>query len=501
MMRRTLSAVAVSVALLASGCGTRLDTAELRDAAGSDAAPVTSQADGAATSPLVDTGTGTAATTGGALTPATTTGTTSGTAPGTTGGSTAVAPGGTAATGTSPAAAGGAAASTGTGSKPTALTADAFNNGACVPATKSVVNIGNVGSYSGLLGAIFKQAQQGMQLWQAYANTCGGGLDGHQIRVFSQDDGGDPATSLTAIKTQVEQNHVVAFVGNINVLTMGSTQRYLDEKKIPSIGNDGVDLQSVTNPNIFPIVSRTELLLLGNVQLALERGKKKFAMLYCAEVPDVCRNQFLNAFNTKLPPAAEGVMAAPISLAQPSFTSQCQQAQAKGAEAILMVADGNAIGRLAQSCHQIGYKPEILAFSIALLDSTLSFPGLDENNLFATIGPFPWMVDNTPATKLYQNAISKYFPSGYPNGATSSLAWAAGRVIQTAALGNLGDTVTPASIYKAMYTVKNNNFGGLTQPLTYVTGKPTNPEKCFFWITAKAGKFVAPDGAKCVPFK
>jgi branched-chain amino acid transport system substrate-binding protein len=494
-MRRTISVVAVSVALLASGCGTRLDTAQLRDAAGSDAAPVASTSDSGAAAPLTDSGTGGLGTAPGAVAPATT-------AAGTTAGATTAKTDSTAGTSAASTATGGAAVSGGAAVKAAAPTADAFNNGLCVPATKAVVNIGNVGSYSGLLGAIFKQAQQGMQLWQAYANACGGGLDGHQVRVFSQDDGGDPATSLTAMKTQVEQDHVVAFVGNINVLTTQSTQHYLDEKKIPMIGNDGVDISSFSNPNIFPIVSRTELLLLGNVKLAVERGKKKFAMLYCAEVPDVCRNQFLTAYNTKLGSVGgEGVMAAPISLAQPSFTSQCQQAQAKGADSILIVADGNAIGRLAQSCHQIGYHPEFLAFSIALLDSTLSFPGLDENNLFASIGPFPWMVDNTPATKLYQNAISKYFPSGYPNGATSSLAWAAGRVIQTAALGNLGDNVTPASIYKAMYTIKNNNFGGLTQPLTYLPGKPTNPESCFFWITAKAGKFVAPDGAKCVPFK
>lgn len=495
MVRRTMSVVAVSVALLAGGCGTRLDTAELRDAAGSDVGPVVSQTDGAGTGPAADTGTG--------AVPGVDTGAA---APATTGGTTATTPGGAGTAGGTPpvgAGSGDAAKTDTTGGKTAAGSGNAaFDVGGtrCVPATKSVVNIGNVGSYSGLLGAIFKQAQQGMQLWQAYANACGGGLDGHQIRVFSQDDGGDPATSLTAIKTQVEQNKVVAFVGNINVLTMQSTQQYLDEKKIPSVGNDGVDILSFTNPNIFPIVSRTELLLLGNVKLAVERGKKKFAMLYCAEVPDVCRNQFLTAYNTKIGSVGgEGVMAAPISLAQPSFTSQCQQAQAKGAESILIVADGNAIGRLAQSCHQIGYKPEFLAFSIALLDSTLSFPGLDENNLFAAIGPFPWMVDNTPATKLYHDAIRKYFPSGYPNGATSSLAWAAGRVIQTAAFGNLGDTVTSADIYKAMYTVRNNNFGGLTQPLTYVEGKPTNPEKCIFWLTARAGKFVAPDGAQCVP--
>jgi branched-chain amino acid transport system substrate-binding protein len=481
-MRRTIAGIAVSVALLAGGCGTRLDTDQLRDAAGSDRGTAVSEDSATTGPPALDSGAVSVAT--GAVAPVPT-------------GATDAAAGAATATPTAPS----PGASKAAGAKPTTGGTAAGGGGGCVPATKSVVPLGNVGTYSGLLGAIYKQAQQGLQLWEAYANACGGGLDGHRVKVYSQDDGGDPSTSLTALQTQVERDHVVAFVGNINVLTISSTQRYLDEKKIPSIGNDGVDLQSISNPNIFPIVSRAELLLLGNVKLAVERGKKKFALLYCVEVPDVCRKQFLDPFNSKLGTVGgEAVMAAPISLAQPSFTSQCQQAQAKGVEAILIVADGNAIGRLAQSCHQIGYQPIFLAFSIALLDATLSFPGLDQDNLFAALGTFPWMATDTPAAQLYHDSISKYFPSGYPNGGSASLAWAAGRVLQTAARGHLGDNVTPPSIYQALYTVKNNNFDGLTQPLTYLPGKPTNPEKCFFWITARAGKFLAPEGSKCVSF-
>ncbi len=74
--------------------------------------------------------------------------------------------GGSGGSGSAGSTASGAAASGG----PTAAKAGA--------ASGSTINLGNVGTYSGLIGAIFSGAQQALQAWAAYTNAHGG-LNGH----------------------------------------------------------------------------------------------------------------------------------------------------------------------------------------------------------------------------------------------------------------------------------------------------------------------------------
>ncbi len=138
-----------------------------------------------------------------------------------------------------------AAARTATGSGGSA------GGGGSAAANGSTIALGNVGTYSGVIGAVFSGAQQTMGVWQAYVNAHGG-LNGHPVHVYIEDDGADPSTSVSDVEQEVTQDHVVAFVGNLVPLTASASVSYLQQKNIPVIGGDASSATWWQSPVYFP---------------------------------------------------------------------------------------------------------------------------------------------------------------------------------------------------------------------------------------------------------
>src|SRR3954470_10489577 len=67
-------------------------------------------------------------------------------------------------------------------------------NTPCRPATLSEVNIGNVSTLSGVLGELFSPGPAALQVFVSSQNACGG-LNGHKIKLYLDDDQGDPSTA------------------------------------------------------------------------------------------------------------------------------------------------------------------------------------------------------------------------------------------------------------------------------------------------------------------
>ncbi|MEY2569935.1 MAG: branched-chain amino acid transport system substrate-binding protein, partial [Acidimicrobiaceae bacterium] len=118
-------------------------------------------------------------------------------------------------------------------------------------ANLSPIKLGHIGTYSGLLGAIFAGGQEMVQVWANWVNTHGG-LNGHPVQVVTADDGGDPSRNLALTRDMVENQGVIAFVGNIVPLSLTGSKSYLEQKQIPLIGGDLTDVAWYQSPMIFP---------------------------------------------------------------------------------------------------------------------------------------------------------------------------------------------------------------------------------------------------------
>jgi branched-chain amino acid transport system substrate-binding protein len=490
------------VALLFAGCGSRLSNSALADAAhkpiynGSGAG--TSSNAGGVGSGAQALGTGSAPCSSASTTTSTKPTTTTTAKPAKSGATststtTTTTPCSTSALASGPVGGGGtsgvAAAATGTaGRATTGAAATGGSAGGAASSSGSTIALGNVGTYSGVIGAVFSGAQQTMGVWQAYVNSHGG-LNGHPVHVYIEDDGSDPSTSVSDVEQEVTQDHVIAFVGNLMPLTVQASVPYLQQQNIPVIGGDASSATWWQSPVLFPQGSSD----LGSdqavftIKAAAAKGYTKMGLVYCVEDP-TCSNgiQSLIQPGGGSQAGVTTVYSSSISITQPDFTAQCLDAKQAGATFIYFAGDGDSLMRMANDCAAQGYKPLYVGDSIAITANLETNANL--NGLLAGQTNFPWVDSYTPAQAAYQQAVKQYDPQ-LAGSATTAAEWSAG-MLAVAADKDLTATPTSAEFFQGLWSIKDNNLGGLAPPLTFNQGGDATPSNCFFLMTLQNGQFV-----------
>jgi branched-chain amino acid transport system substrate-binding protein len=467
---------------LAAGCGSRLSDDEI--AAGTVGSSNSAQSGSGggstgASSDAATTGTGavdvsgstsstSGSTTGEPLTGgAATGGTTVGGSTGGSTGATATTSGGGGSAGGGATAGGGSTtggAGAGTGG-PVAVGAPPILGGSapCVKATKSPIQFGNVSTVSGVLGELFSPVRPALNLFVKSQNECGG-LSGHVIKLSIDDDQGDPSTAVTAVNRQINNLKVMAFVGNIQVLTVDAITPIINSKKIPVIGPDITNNTWFTNPYYFPQGSPSQAVSYAYLDMAKTLAKKsKVGSFYCLEVPVACRGIDL-AFGELAPKmGVQNLIQKQISITAPSYTSQCLEAQKKGIEFLALTFDAASQGRFANSCSGLNppYKPVYAAYPLGVGNEDQFFnAGSNLGGTYVPLTTFGWMQNDTPATKYWRDSIKRYGFSG-SNGNAASLGWTAGALL-VAASAKLSDDPTREELFEGLYSIKNSNLGGLS---------------------------------------
>jgi len=361
------------------------------------------------------------------------------------------------------------------------------------PANLSPVNIGSICECSGPAGASIGAGIASNQLVVKYIND-NGGLNGHPIKLFVADSNSDPNRYFALLKQMVEENKVIAFVGQMAPLTINAGDKYLREKGIPVVGGDGAHGLWFQSPVLyFPGPSYTTQAV-ATAKLAVALNTPKVAMFYCAEAQpcQVGRDALHSKLKDEKAPQAEIVYEAKVSLAQPDFSAECLQAKSKGAQAVIVFVDAAAASRATRSCIQQGFKPQWLT-------SPLTSAHADDPNNDGMANPvavFPWFLEETPAQKLFHDVIRKYNPSLTVN-ATTSVVWVAGQMLLYASKNLPADNPTAADIAAGMATIKNNTFDGMVpDPVTFTAGQPSPDHLCYFVVQIKNGGYSTPLGTK-----
>jgi branched-chain amino acid transport system substrate-binding protein len=474
---RVVAAVAMLPVLLLSACGNRLSHDEIvRAASGGGSA--------------AGSGTGGAGSTSGGAAVASSGGTDVGSAGSS--GAPAVGSTGSGAGATSGSGTGG----TGTTSAATGGTGGAAADGGGAAATGAPVILGQVGTFSGLVGGSEGTAQAMTTAWVKWTNAHGG-LAGHPIKFYTYDDGGSASKAQSVIKDLVENKHAVAIVGGFLPLTVQSVAPYADQHKIPVIGGDVTSPDWNQHPYLFPMGGSAEAVVVNLAQAMAGRGQKKAAAFYCAESASCAASVgTLQKGADKF--GVDVVYKAQVSLASPDFTAQCSQASNAGAQAIFMSTGGDAIQRAARDCRKIpGFKPSFYTTALAVNESQASDPNLDGLSISSDV--FPWMQSATPAERDYQAAIRQYVPNLTPAGANAQ-AWTSGQLLVAGvkALGAAAQSqpLTSALIAQGLWKLNGETMGGLAPKLHFLEGKPAPNVTCTYSAQIKGGKWIAPVGDK-----
>jgi branched-chain amino acid transport system substrate-binding protein len=352
----------------------------------------------------------------------------------------------------------------------------------CKPGTLSPVNIGNVSTLSGILGQLFAPVVPALKTFVASQNACGG-LNGHPIKLFLEDDQDDPSTAVSKVNDEIKNDHVLAFVGNIQVLTDDAIVPTIKRSGIPVIGSDITNNTWFTNPLFFPQGSGPESVSYGYAYATANYfHKKKVGDIWCLEVPQACTqiDGALKDLGPKL--GVDVVKTIQVSMTSPSYTTQCLDFKSSGADVISMTIDAASQVRLAKSCKQVGYFPAITSYPLSVGNESEFFGEPWLGNDWIPINTFPWMASDTPAEKYYQAMVKKYNP-GFTTGDAASLGWSAGGLLVAAAT-NLSANPTTQEFLNNLYTFKGQEFthlGGLTPaPLTYSQGANPKVPYCFY---------------------
>jgi branched-chain amino acid transport system substrate-binding protein len=453
---RRRSAIACMAALLVAtaGCGTRVDRADLLAAAAG------TPADGGGSS-LEPTGAGGSRTDAGQ--PLTTTpsgqsgtgGTAVGAAPeGAPAGPVDGAGGGGAAT---PGASGGAAEPQCTGPKPPIV-------------------IASVGNYSGVLGAIVKQGSQAVAAWAASINATGG-LNCHEIDFIARDDGGDPARHQSLVRQAVEQDGAIAFVYMGSPIAGAAAVDYIQQQRVPVIGEEGGNPWSCTNSMFFPVMTSCGNQIFGSYQVLARvvQGGSDVGSMACVEVP------FCSGWRDAAPDASRAaglnlVSNQGVSLAQPDYTSACISARDAGAQMMVLGIDSNSMIRIRRSCSSVGLNVPTIGPGSAYAADATGQAQLD--GAWAASGVRFGTPDH-PGYAEFVQTMARYAPGlqPTPNGA---IGWVAAKVFELAAQ-NVSDNPTSEEILEGLWAIQGNDIGGLTKPLTYVRDQPVPAEPNCMW--------------------
>jgi branched-chain amino acid transport system substrate-binding protein len=181
------------------------------------------------------------------------------------------------------------------------------------------------------------------------------------------------------------------------------------------------------------------------------------------------------------------------SLAASDYSSQCLAAQRAGALSLSIFMDANSIFRVVRSCDAVGYHPQYVIVGTAIVPALRSVPSLD--GALITSATIPWMVHGNASVDRF-NAVMARFAPGVALDPSATSGWVSAQLFATA-VRTLSDNPTSAEILRAMDTIKHNDLGGITQPLTFTAGQnaPQNPV-CWWTIKLAGGAWTSPDNGR-----
>jgi len=280
-------------------------------------------------------------------------------------------------------------------------------------------------------------------------------------------------------------------------VTVDAVGTYVQQHKIPVVGGDAVTRTWFQNPYFFPQSDPSPSDAYGAVAAWKAAGKTAGAVIYCAELGDctTTANRVREAAQ-KAGIAIKGSYQ--VTIANPSYTSQCGDMKSNGVQAVYVNVDGPSLQRLARDCNAIGFHPLYTTGGLALdANAVVGDKNLEGTTVATSV--WPWMASTTPAMKDFQTAMATYAPDVVTS-ESAAISWTSGQLL-LAAINKLGATarsqpITSAMVLQGLGMIRDETLGGLTMgKLTFVPGKPAAEHFCWGLATLSGGAWGAPGGS------
>lgn len=358
------------------------------------------------------------------------------------------------------------------------------------------INVAVLCSCSGSFGQFVAPMVNVAQAWVKATNAAGG-IDGHQVKLTTYDDGGVAGTALTQAQSAV--NSKVAAILDASPLD-SAWEKVVDAAKIPVVGGElSSDLYS-TDPNFYPSGQTPDSDGYSLVAVAKDAGAKTIGELYCVEAPSCATLvQPIPQYGQSL--GVPSVYKATISGTAPNYTAQCIAAKSAGAQAIAIADVSAAIVKVGTNCDQQGYDPVYVTSGPGYAASMAKAPGVGQN-LWSSYPTLPYFSTAAPVKQM-QQTVEKYSPglqSGDSWSQVAVQAWTGMMLIAAGIKAGGTGPVTAASITSGLNSLKGETLDGWSPPLTFTAGQPHKVD-CWFTAEVRGGTPQVADGGKytCMP--
>jgi branched-chain amino acid transport system substrate-binding protein len=370
----------------------------------------------------------------------------------------------------------GASATTGsTGSSP----------GSAAPSGAPIV-VGNVSNLTNVQAGIQPDDSSTPNAWVKWTNAHGG-INGHPVKLIQLDDGADPGKALADVQQLVQQDHVVALVGNADTATDAAYASYLESHGVPNLA--GADFSTVweTNPDYFPTMATVSTKGYADDYAAKYAGLTSVVGAYCSNIPACIQDvQAQKAAASQV--GVNYTIGPSANFVAPNYTAQCLVMTSSHPAGLYFSSGIQAIEEMATNCAQQGYKGEWILPQPD--DTQLTVPALDKNSIGQDL-ELPFFAQ-IPATADFRQAMSEYAPSTKIQ-IDSLRIWAGFDVLKKALEVVASQPASPQAVKNGLYAITGFNDNGLIPPIHFVSGQPT-VVKCFILWGIKDGQFVLPQG-------
>lgn len=368
------------------------------------------------------------------------------------------------------------------------------------PSTNSALQgdpivLGTICSCSGPQAAALGLVKDSANAWAAWTNASGG-VNGHPVKLIVEDDGSNPATALQAVKKLVEQDHVIAIVGETSLVD-ANWASYIQSKGVPVVGGLSVEAPFLSNPDFFATGASVPVMIVGQFAAMQQQNLKSFGVLYCAESPVCAQLDGLAKLAAGVTGGTISTHSGKVAATSPNYNAQCLAMKNGKVDGLQIAAASTVVTRVADQCATLGYKPIQINQTTTFAQDWLKNPNLDGALLISSNANY--LDDSVPGVKDFLDALAKYQPNvpasdqfGYDN----IYPWIGGQLFAAAAkAGNLTSTSKPADVTAALYQLEGETLNGLTAPLTFTKGQP-NFVNCYYVTQVKSGKLTSLNDGK-----
>lgn len=364
-------------------------------------------------------------------------------------------------------------------------------------AKKTTWNVGVIDNFSSSSFITDPSEEQStIAAWQSYINA-GGGFDGHHVKVYVENDQGNPTVGTAAVQTLINTDHVVAIISEAS---FGSPayQTYLDKAKIPFIspfsffpdpGN--------TDVNYFPAGGTEGGVDLGIVALLKKSNTKEFGYI-SSSAGGAGAQAGLVLMTNDVQAAGIGIYSQLLGTVV-NYTPTCLAMQQAGVTEAY-VATG-FLPQIAEDCAAQNYHPQFIYNLVGSIDANVTplLSTADDNGTILLDWTFPWFL-HVPALTTFHKVLAKY-GGGIPLGPTTGVTWESFIELQYAmakfAAIKKPKTAVGVGLENELYTIRSNTrVGGILVPMTIKRGV-AKQENCFFTMSITNQKLQGTMAATC----